>query len=67
MKRKIIYSKFNNLSSELKSEVNNFIDFLLSKTKSSNAQVSPQFGCAKGLIILSDDFDVPLEDFKEYM
>ena len=27
----------------------------------------PQFGSAKGLIVMSDDFDAPLEDFKEYM
>jgi antitoxin (DNA-binding transcriptional repressor) of toxin-antitoxin stability system len=27
----------------------------------------PQFGSAKGLIDISDDFDAPLEDFAEYM
>jgi prevent-host-death family protein len=27
----------------------------------------PQFGSARGLIELADDFDAPLEDFKEYM
>jgi antitoxin (DNA-binding transcriptional repressor) of toxin-antitoxin stability system len=27
----------------------------------------PQFGSAKGLITMSDDFDEPLEDFREYM
>jgi len=27
----------------------------------------PQFGSAKGLITMSDDFDEPLEDFEEYM
>lgn len=27
----------------------------------------PRFGSAKGLIEISDDFDEPLEDFKEYM
>lgn len=26
-----------------------------------------QFGSAKDLITMSDDFDAPLEDFKEYM
>ena len=26
----------------------------------------PQFGSAKGLIKMSDDFDEPLEDFKDY-
>jgi len=27
----------------------------------------PQLGCLKGMIHMSDDFDEPLEDFKEYM
>lgn len=27
----------------------------------------PQFGSAKGLISMSDDFDAALEDFKDYM
>lgn len=26
-----------------------------------------QFGSAKGLIHMADDFDAPLEEFKEYM
>jgi prevent-host-death family protein len=28
---------------------------------------SPLFGVDKGLIAISDDFDEPLEDFKDYM
>jgi antitoxin (DNA-binding transcriptional repressor) of toxin-antitoxin stability system len=27
----------------------------------------PQFGSAKGLITMTDDFDAPLEHFKDYM
>ena len=27
----------------------------------------PQFGSARGLIEMAEDFDAPLEDFKEYM
>ena len=27
----------------------------------------PRFGSARGLIKIADDFDAPLEDFKEYM
>jgi len=27
----------------------------------------PVFGCLEGQIQMSDDFDAPLEDFKEYM
>jgi antitoxin (DNA-binding transcriptional repressor) of toxin-antitoxin stability system len=30
-------------------------------------QRRPQFGSAQGLIVMADDFDAPLEDFKEYM
>jgi prevent-host-death family protein len=27
----------------------------------------PQFGSARGLITIADDFDAPLDDFGEYM
>jgi prevent-host-death family protein len=27
----------------------------------------PRFGSAKGLITMSDDFDAPMDDFREYM
>jgi hypothetical protein len=27
----------------------------------------PVFGCAKGKYRMADDFDAPLEDFKDYM
>ena len=30
-------------------------------------QKTPQLGCMKGKVWISDDFDEPLEDFKEYM
>ena len=33
----------------------------------SRAKPRPQFGSAKGLIAISDDFDEPLQDFAEYM
>ena len=32
----------------------------------SQAKPRPQFGSAKGLISISDDFDAPLEDFADY-
>ena len=28
---------------------------------------TPQFGCMKGKMRMADDWDEPLEDFKEYM
>ena len=27
----------------------------------------PKFGSAKGLVVMSEDFDAPLQDFSEYM
>lgn len=62
-----LYSKISQLSGELKSEVNDFIDFLLSKRRGKNQQKQPKFGCAEGQIYTSPDFDEPLNDLKEYM
>ena len=31
------------------------------------SQPQPKFGSAKGLVTIADDFDVPLDDFAEYM
>jgi len=28
---------------------------------------TPVFGCVKGQVWMADDFDAPLEDFKDYM
>ena len=33
----------------------------------STVKPRPQFGSAKGLITMSEDFDEPLEDFEDYM
>jgi prevent-host-death family protein len=30
-------------------------------------QGRPKFGSAAGLIVMADDFDAPLEDFRDYM
>ena len=35
-------------------------------TKAEEKRV-PVFGCAKGQFQIADDFDEPLEDFKDYM
>ena len=63
----LLYTKINYLPTELKTEVNDFIDFLLSKRKSELKKKQPKFGCAKGQIYLSPDFDEPMADFKDYI
>ena len=59
-----LYGKIESLPIEMQKEVSLFADFLLSKTSHT---AIPKFGCLKGKIHLSTDFDEPLSDFKEYM
>jgi len=46
-------------------------DYLLQLEKKSikkkSERKAPQFGSLKGVFKMADDFDDPLEDFKEYM
>lgn len=61
-----LYTKLSSLPSNLKKEVDDFVDFLLSKNKATeNAKRTP--GLAKGLIKMKGNFDEPLTDFKDYM
>jgi hypothetical protein len=62
-----LFTKISYLPAELKTQVNDFVDFLLSKRKKEEKKKQPKYGCAKGQIYMSPDFDEPLEDFKEYM
>lgn len=71
----LLYTKVNSLPERLQKEVLDFIDFLLSKNafvkskKSKPAEKKNRKpGSAKGIIkYMSDDFDEPLDDLKEYM
>ncbi len=40
---------------------------LVRLTPATSVKPRPKFGSAKGLIEMSDDFDEPLEDFKDYI
>jgi hypothetical protein len=62
-----LYSKINALPNDIKSEVNDFIDFLLSKKRKAIKQKKAVFGCAKGQFYIAPDFDKPLDDFEEYV
>ncbi len=61
--------EINSLPKELRAEVADFVEFLKKKSKSNSKPKlkEREFGFAKGKIILSPDFDEPLEDFKDYM
>lgn len=59
-----------NLSPDTQNEVFRFIDFC--RWRKEEAQEKKPLrkrraGTAKGKVIFADDFDAPLEDFKDYM
>ncbi len=63
-----IYIKLATLPDEMKKEVDDFVEFLKSKTTTKKISNGPRkAGLAKGLIQMREDFDEPLDDFKEYM
>ena len=62
-----INQRLHFLKPSFKTEVYDFIEFLLTKQKKETKIPTPQFGCAKGRFKMSSDFDEPLEDMKEYM
>ena len=70
--KKNIIKKLQELPTELLGEVEDFIDFL--KAKHTKAPTEPNkveepkslYGAAKGLFVIPDDFNEPLEDSKEY-
>jgi hypothetical protein len=56
-----------NLSPEKQREVEAFATFLLATEKNAVAKKQPKFGSMKGTFKMSDDFNAPLDDFREYM
>ncbi|MDR6560731.1 MULTISPECIES: DUF2281 domain-containing protein [unclassified Arcicella] len=60
-----LFSKLSSLPEHLKIEVIDYIEFLEKKYQSS--KLHPKAGCMKGTFKMQDDFDEPLDDFKEYM
>lgn len=61
-----LYAKLVELPDELKKEANDFVEFLKTKVSGKGISKKRKAGLAKGLIEMSEDFDEPLEDFKEY-
>jgi len=63
----ILERKVNQLPFNARQEVSDYIDFLLHKYR-VNKSVKPRAGCMKGTFVwMSDDFNEPLDDFKDYM
>ena len=71
MNEQLINSKVQQLNSEhLKKELLFYLDYLLTKQNTEvqkDTKKIPLFGCAKGSFKMANDFDEPLDDFKDYM
>ncbi len=61
-----LYAKLAELPEEFKKEAHDFVDFLKTKVSDKEVKKKRKAGLAKGLIEMSEDFDEPLHDFKDY-
>lgn len=63
----LLYSKLTSLPENMKSEVSDFIDRLVTKSQKNFSGMKPKFGSGKGMFKMKKNFDQPIEDFKDYM
>lgn len=59
--------EINSLPKALRDEVSDFVAFLKTKVQKNTKLKTREFGFAKGKIVLSDDFDEPLDEFQNYL
>lgn len=62
-----LISQISSLPIDLKKEVSDFVEFLKQRNQKKSNLKERAFGYAKGFIKISDDFDEPLDDFRDYM
>ena len=74
MQDSYIFHKYQLLPDVIQQQVFDYIEFLANKYQKSQEQKKNQirkkksnFGSAKGLIIMSEDFDDPIDELKPYM
>lgn len=64
------YIQLSSLPEDVRQQVLDFIEFLMRRKEGGDPQQkrkTPVPGLAKGMVTVPDDFDAPLDDFKEYM
>ena len=69
----VLIQEIQTLPENLKEEVLHFVQFLKQKQTAEIENPKPpkkrerKFGSAKGMFVMTEAFDEPLEDFAEYM
>jgi hypothetical protein len=67
MEATVLERKVKQLPFEARQDVSDYLDFLFYKYHDLKP-VKPYAGCMKGTVTwMSDDFNEPLDDFKDYM
>lgn len=64
------YIQLSSLPEDVRKQVLDFIEFLMRKKEELPRPSEPKkrpIGMFKGKIRMADDFDAPLDDFKDYM
>ena len=81
MTQAVFFQPFDQLPEAMKQELLAFFEYLaykykISQTKPAQTKIendnepqgkAPKAGFLKGTFVMADDFDEPLDDFKEYM
>ena len=62
-----LYTKISTLPIPIQNEILDYMEFLIHKYKPKKAKIHPKAGCMQGIFQMRDDFNEPLDDFKEYM
>ena len=64
------FIQLSSLPEDVRQQVLDFIEFLMRRKQGDEPREkrkAPVPGLAKGMVTVPDDFDAPLDDFKEYM
>jgi hypothetical protein len=62
----LVYEHLKNLPESVAAEVLDFVQFLERKHEGASPSQPRQPGSARGQIWVAEDFDAPLDDFKDY-
>jgi hypothetical protein len=62
----VVEEKLKAIPEQFLPEVSEFLDYVQYKAKITSPSQKRMPGVMKGKIRISDDFDAPLEEFKEY-
>ena len=60
-------TKILSLPKPMQQELELYLDYLFYKNSKMTHKKHPKAGCMKGTFKMKNDFDEPLDDFREYM